>query len=385
MAVKKNMRRRRRAKGEGRPPQQFIQPAPGMEAEGNSYFIPAGQAAEPSLRVSRAGEPQEVEADRTADRVVRQAPAESAIKATVSPIAAKGKDGSVAPSGAAPSAGTGGSPLPRGAAREMSAAFGRDFGNVRIHTDAAAQTAAKQLGAQAFTYRGNIYFAKGKYDPASKEGKWLLAHELTHVVQQRNGEEALQKKDVAEISTPVPKGMTVEKDDAGDVTGATGTMSGMKVIILPDTTGPVPAGKSGETKIDYSSKTPDSWESSNGKTISKIIGKAGVEVTLQTIYGEGVDPKVDSAYGRGTTKQDKKDKNTSLRFHEGSHGTFFFAYIKKHPIPTFGGRVGQTIEAYEKAEATYQQKLSEYFAALHAANEKAVDCVGIPEASCPVP
>ena len=73
--------------------------------------------------------------------------------------------------------------------------MGYNFSNVRVHTCDSAVQMNQQLGAQAFTYRNNVFFNKGKFSPESSEGKKLLAHELTHVVQQ-NGQGMLQKKNV---------------------------------------------------------------------------------------------------------------------------------------------------------------------------------------------
>jgi peptidoglycan hydrolase-like protein with peptidoglycan-binding domain len=67
---------------------------------------------------------------------------------------------------------------------EMESSFGADFGRVNIHTDAEAVQMSKELGAQAFTHGNDVYFNKGKYNPGSGEGKHLLAHELTHTIQQ---------------------------------------------------------------------------------------------------------------------------------------------------------------------------------------------------------
>ncbi|PKV49123.1 uncharacterized protein DUF4157 [Aquimarina sp. MAR_2010_214] len=68
---------------------------------------------------------------------------------------------------------------------EMESGFGADFSHVNIHTDSNAVQMSQELGAQAFTHGTDIYFNKGKYNPSSKDGKHLLAHELTHTIQQR--------------------------------------------------------------------------------------------------------------------------------------------------------------------------------------------------------
>ena len=78
----------------------------------------------------------------------------------------------------------GGSPMPDPTRKQMESSFGRDFSKVRIHNDGAAATMNKRLGAHAFTHGNDIYFNSGKYDPGSRSGQHLLAHELTHTVQQ---------------------------------------------------------------------------------------------------------------------------------------------------------------------------------------------------------
>ena len=80
-----------------------------------------------------------------------------------------------------------GKPLPDNTRTEMETSIGADFQGVRLHTDAEAVDMNRQLGAQAFTNGQDIYFNSGKYSPENHAGKRLLAHELTHVVQQISG------------------------------------------------------------------------------------------------------------------------------------------------------------------------------------------------------
>ncbi len=77
-----------------------------------------------------------------------------------------------------------GSSLPLGTQEEMEAKIGADFSNVKIHTDANAVQMNREMGAKAFTHGSDVYFNKGNYQPNSKAGKHLLAHELTHTVHQ---------------------------------------------------------------------------------------------------------------------------------------------------------------------------------------------------------
>jgi hypothetical protein len=78
-----------------------------------------------------------------------------------------------------------GSKMKGSALTEMEHGFGADFSQINIHTGAEAQTMSEELGAQAFTSGNDVYFNQGKYDPTTKEGKHLLAHELTHTIQQK--------------------------------------------------------------------------------------------------------------------------------------------------------------------------------------------------------
>jgi len=87
-----------------------------------------------------------------------------------------------------------GNVLPEETLMPMSSSFGNDFTGVRIHADSDATRLNKNLNAQAFTHGNDIYFNEGKYDPNSKDGKHLLAHELTHVVQQRSAPKSIQRQ-----------------------------------------------------------------------------------------------------------------------------------------------------------------------------------------------
>ncbi len=78
----------------------------------------------------------------------------------------------------------GGEPLPPVVRREMEEGFGADFGSVRVHTGDEADALNRDMNALAFTHGAHIAFARGQYDPATRHGKRLLAHELTHTLQQ---------------------------------------------------------------------------------------------------------------------------------------------------------------------------------------------------------
>lgn len=75
----------------------------------------------------------------------------------------------------------------------MSNRFNNDFSNVKIHADRESVQLSKNLNAKAFTVGNDIYFNEGQYQPGSTDGRHLLAHELTHVIQQGKGSQKIQK------------------------------------------------------------------------------------------------------------------------------------------------------------------------------------------------
>jgi len=88
----------------------------------------------------------------------------------------------------------GGQSMPDSARSFFEPRFGQDFGNVSIHTGAQADSLNRQLEARAFTTGSDIFFRSGEYNPESSGGRELLAHELTHVVQQ-GGSQAQRKSE----------------------------------------------------------------------------------------------------------------------------------------------------------------------------------------------
>ena len=94
-----------------------------------------------------------------------------------------------------------GSALPLATRSQMENSFGADFSKVRIHDNSSSIQMNKDLNTQAFSHGSDIYFNSGKYDTTSNAGKHLLAHELTHVVQQSGGtEKKIQKQEDSSAS-----------------------------------------------------------------------------------------------------------------------------------------------------------------------------------------
>lgn len=87
-----------------------------------------------------------------------------------------------------------GQPLPDSVRDYFEPRFGHDFSQVRVHTGVAAQDSAQRLNAQAFTLGHDIAFAPGRFSPQTWEGKHILAHELTHVLQQSGSMSGIQPR-----------------------------------------------------------------------------------------------------------------------------------------------------------------------------------------------
>ncbi len=167
--------------------------------------------AQPQLKVGPVGDRYEREADSVAARVVAalQQSASAGQPATASPegtVARKIQRRSSAPEvgyeGGELSPGietdinsarSGGAPLDVGTRRDMEGAFGTDFSGVRVHTNATATALNEQIQAKAFTVGSDIFFNGPAPDASTPGGQELLAHELTHTVQQQGGSAGVQR------------------------------------------------------------------------------------------------------------------------------------------------------------------------------------------------
>lgn len=109
-----------------------------------------------------------------------------------------------------------GEALPDSIRASLEPHFGRDFSDVRVHAGAEADALSQQLGAKAFTTGQDIFFRSGDYQPESEEGKKLLGHEMTHVVQQGG---AAVSRQAVETEEEAPAGER-ESEEALDVAKA---------------------------------------------------------------------------------------------------------------------------------------------------------------------
>lgn len=342
--------------------------------------------------------------------------------------------------------------------------FGNDFSKVKIHTDSTAIQLSQNLNAQAFTVGNNVFFNEGKYNPNSSSGKHLLAHELTHTVQQtgtlqrypnqrrpdywsipidfemiddpvermelmrreynyylwKNALERLKlgelddkdlnferlrdrltglktvemtdlitkikafqiqrDKDVADpkitnpdkkipvtttkiiewlevrkqISTPMPDNAKVNYGLLDSIDSYSITVGNILIKVLPDSHGAT-GNETGPTTNFQGSFT---WVEVGGRiTELKKDGNAfnptQLEVTISTKYKNSPDDT--SAYGKGTTEADKSNQTTTLRVHEGQHGTDFITYLSNTKLPAnlSGGVNGKLTKAQFTAIINY--------------------------------
>lgn len=142
-------------------------------------------------KVSKPHDAAELEAEEAARKVVRMRepsatpPAEPKPKTTgvMQRAAAATATRAASPGGARVHIG-GGTPLPRSVRSFMEPRFGASFSHVRVHADHGAARQAAQVSAQAFTVGSHVFFGRDKYQPQTSSGRELIAHELTHTIQQ---------------------------------------------------------------------------------------------------------------------------------------------------------------------------------------------------------
>lgn len=139
------------------------------------------------LTINEPGDRFEQEANRIADQVMAM-PAHSTISRSPLNIQriSDGSSGQVneVPEGVNQVLASPGRPLEPSMRQDMEGRFGHDFSQVRVHTGSAAEQSAKDVNAHAYTMGHNVVFGGSQDAPQTSRGRWLLAHELAHVVQQ---------------------------------------------------------------------------------------------------------------------------------------------------------------------------------------------------------
>ena len=251
-------------------------------------------ALQARLQVGAVDDPLEAEADRVSEQVLAAPPhqhggpgkaahAAPRIQRFSQRPAAAGSD--VVPGSVEQVLSGAGRALDAPLRRDMEQRFGRDFSGVRVHADGAAARSAQDIHARAYTAGKQLVFGAGQFAPSTTEGRRLLAHELTHVVQQSAAGLAggagrlLQRAPLKIVGADVSAALQPEERRAAascaiDCDGASiGTLHAMPLFfhasrgpVLPDATGAdgigaalhfirgsgaIPAGNACSTCTDY--------------------------------------------------------------------------------------------------------------------------------------
>jgi hypothetical protein len=190
---------------------------------------------QPKLTIGAPGDRYEQEADRVAQQVVQQLHAPTVGRSQPDPTlqrqpqpedekelqrkpiqrwgaAIDGRDASPDLTSAINRARGGGQSLAAGLQQSMGQAMGADFSGVRVHTDAQSDQLNQSIQAKAFTTGQDVFFRQGAYQPRSRGGQELIAHELTHVVQQQASEVMTPRRHVVQRGVDVKA--TVKKFEA---------------------------------------------------------------------------------------------------------------------------------------------------------------------------
>jgi hypothetical protein len=211
-------------------------------------------AIQAKLAISQPGDPDELEADRVADQVMRMPEPSGAVPCAAcaagdqpcpkcsgtSRIQRKGSDrgtGMTVSENPLRHLGSG-QPLDRSTRSFFEPRFGRDFSDVRVHTDGPAEESARAIQARAFTAGKHLVFGIGQYSPEKHEGRKLLAHELAHVAQRYLGQDA--------------KPIHLRREPDPNVAGMTSGDAPASVVAPPPTpTSPLPPGKHEGAVVGY--------------------------------------------------------------------------------------------------------------------------------------
>jgi len=179
---------------------------------------PTAGAIQTRLTVNEPGDVYEREADRVADQVLAS-PAHPAVSGAPPNIQrfsgqSNGHMDAV-PTSVNQAIASPGRPLEATLRQDMEQRFGHDFSRVRVHTDGKAADSAHAVSARAYTVGHDIVFAAGQYDSGANEGRKLIAHELTHTIQQSVSASAASRNGMALQRQGVPGSKPAKAEESG--------------------------------------------------------------------------------------------------------------------------------------------------------------------------
>jgi Domain of unknown function (DUF4157) len=394
-------------------------------ANASEEALPAG--LQTKLTVNQSEDVYEQEADRVAEQVMRISDGRSpAMRKEISlmPKANSGEQATQeAPSIVNQALSSNGQSLDAGTQEAMGVRFGQDFSEVRVHTDKQAMESAQAIHARAYTVGNDVVFGEGQYQPGTSDGQRLVAHELTHVVQQGAGHTRLpfvQRDDAdgdaftqfkittADLKKPeiTTKLNALSRTELLDYKGkvidpkvkayidkllaismplaeigkdvkinadntAQFRVNNVNVTIKPDTrTEDKKMENRAETIFQLKRSIPGA-KTMNGKVT--LIEPTKVDMIIQTSYGSGVTGESKSGYGRGTKPG---EKDTTLRYHEGGHALDYIRYLKDNALPEFTGKVSMTAKEFKQAQEEYEAALKQYEQNIKDYSTANTDCIG---------
>jgi hypothetical protein len=264
-------------------------------ADTASPVAPSAQrsnGAPDGLSLAASTDPLEREAEQVAAQVV--APAAEAQGAPV-------RVSRVTPLGPAPqrpgaplsvmhALSSGGRPLDHTLQQDMEQRFGHDFSRVRVHAESAAGQSAQDVNADAYTVGHHIAFGAGRFSPASHEGRRLIAHELTHVVQQRGGTPIVQRQVHGPKATATP---TDWKDRVAKATAPADRAALIQSLVSPVKVVDKTAAAAGDAAVDPKHCVP--WDTA----------------AATVAYDDGLNSKKGRGASAGYTKQTTSGPSTA--------------------------------------------------------------------------
>lgn len=240
----------------------------------------------------------------------------------------------------------GGQPLDQNVGDQMGGALGADFSGVRVHTDSNSDTLNRSLSAQAFTTGSDIFFSQGAYNPGTHSGKQLLAHELTHVVQQGAG-----KPNKVQTKLTVGPASDKYEEEADQVAGQV-----MRSIATPQ--------KPEEVSLGSVQRSPFIQRKSNKlkqKSTYTALAKGGFKLFASSQYDK-VMKAIDVYHGLGGTNymaQLQQLVKIAAAIHEWeiSHGTVDSTTNKDNKESARRGVLStlQTTDVPQEIADVYQQ------------------------------
>ena len=272
-----------------------------MRTSPSSLFRPSATQEQAYQRTRRApiinapGDVYEQEADRVAGQVLSEAGHD---RPQARPV--QGTSETAAPPAVQEVLSSSGQPLDPATRGFMESRFGHDFGNVRVHADARATESAQQIDAAAYTSGSDIVFGAGRYTPGTPSGQRLLAHELTHVIQQTG-------------QTGTGVGQVVQRQPAS------GT-SQVPSLDLRENMSPSMATALGSTAVDQfalgSAKIPLAGEASLRSAAANILFFLD-KYPGSTVHISGHTDSVDTEARNLTLGQDRADAVSAFLQKEG--------------------------------------------------------------------